>query len=289
MKESSHSVFVIFLLFIGTLAVVSLSVRGWNYYLTPVDERPFRPDYSDMRPSGNFSHALGIFGSLMIIVGVATYSTRKRVRSLSNLGRLSGWLNFHIFLCLLGPILVVFHTTFKQGGIAAISLWTMLSVVGSGVVGRFLYVQIPRNRMGAELSADEINREIDRLAGILNANPIGVSLVRMIDGSMQSVEAPRSLFEMTRTLLVLERMKGTVRRRIHAMVKQSDLSRTVAHDLSNAAMSRASLLQKSVALTQVERVFYYWHIIHFPFSIIMFVTLAAHVAVTLALGYTWIF
>jgi len=84
-------------------------------------------------------------------------------------------------------------------------------------------------------------------------------------------------------------MKGTVRRRIHAMVKQSNLARSVGQDLSTAAMARASLLQKSVALTQVERVFYYWHIIHFPFSIIMFVTLAAHVAVTLALGYTWIF
>jgi hypothetical protein len=39
----------------------------------------------------------------------------------------------------------------------------------------------------------------------------------------------------------------------------------------------------------VERGFYYWHAIHFPFSIIMFLTLAAHVTVAILLGYTWIF
>ena len=144
-----------------------LFIQQLRQNLTPLAERPFREDYGTMKPSGNYSHGLGIVGSLMIIIGVTTYSTRKRVRRLWNIGRLSLWLEFHIFLCLLGPILVVYHTTFKAGGIASITLWTMLSVVASGVIGRFLYVQIPRNMKGAELTEQEIAGELDRLAEIV--------------------------------------------------------------------------------------------------------------------------
>jgi hypothetical protein len=142
----AHKVFVAFLFITSISAVLVIGVRGFHYYATPIPQRPFLADYETMKPSGTYSHGLGIIGSTMIIVGVTMYSTRKRVRALWNLGKLSRWLEVHIFLCLLGPILVLFHTTFKAGGIAAVSLWCMLSVAASGVVGRFLYVQIPRNR-----------------------------------------------------------------------------------------------------------------------------------------------
>jgi len=44
-----------------------------------------------------------------------------------------------------------------------------------------------------------------------------------------------------------------------------------------------------VLLTQMERLFFYWHAVHLPFTVIMFITLAAHVIVTVLLGYRWIF
>ena len=273
----------------GSLAVVSLAARGWNYYLTPLAERPFREDYGTMKPSGNYSHGLGIVGSLMIIIGVTTYSTRKRVRRLWNIGRLSLWLEFHIFLCLLGPILVVYHTTFKAGGIASITLWTMLSVVASGVIGRFLYVQIPRNMKGAELTEQEIAGELDRLAAALLASPLGLSLIRMIDKEFENIAKPTTLSETFSLLAHLERIKFTTRNKIREMISRSRVSGELADQLRSAATARASLVQKSLILNQVERLFYYWHVIHFPFSIIMFVTLAAHVAVVIALGYTWMF
>ena len=125
--------------------MVALNFHGMEYYTTPMEERPFHDDHDTIKPSGYFSHGLGILGTVLIIIGVTMYSTRKRIRALWKIGRLSRWLEFHIFLCLLGPILVVYHTTFKAGGIAAISLWCMISVAASGVVGRFLYVLIPRN------------------------------------------------------------------------------------------------------------------------------------------------
>ncbi|MEZ4987706.1 MAG: hypothetical protein R2795_22200 [Saprospiraceae bacterium] len=65
-------------------------------------------------------------------------------------------MEFHIFLCTLGPVMILFHTAFKFGGIVSISFWSMVIVVASGVIGRFIYVQIPRTIEGRELSLAEL-------------------------------------------------------------------------------------------------------------------------------------
>jgi len=129
----SHQFFGLFLLLLALTAVIALTLNGYDYYAASASERAFMPEHKEMRPSGAYSHGLGVIGATMIIVGVAMYSTRKRARALRDVGKLSVWLEVHIVLCLLGPILVIYHTTFKSGGIAAISLWTMLSVAASGI------------------------------------------------------------------------------------------------------------------------------------------------------------
>jgi hypothetical protein len=72
------------------------------------------------------------------------------------LGKLENWLEFHIFLCALGPIMVLFHTAYKFGGIVAVSFWSMVAVFLSGIIGRFIYLQIPRSIEGRELSLNDV-------------------------------------------------------------------------------------------------------------------------------------
>ena len=289
MKNVSHIAFISFLVLVSLIALFVLSLRGWSYYFTPLELRPFLPEYSTMKPSGNYSHGLGIIGSLMVITGVTMYSTRKRIRAFWNIGKLSRWLEVHIFLCLLGPILIVYHTTFKAGGIAAISLWSMLSVVGSGLVGRFLYVQIPRNLNGSELTMEEISNEMERLGKLLQAYPVGILLSSMIDKSFATIRKPETLPETFAAIVRLERLKGQTRTKMREILSWNKISPDVATRLRTAALARAALTQKSLVLIQIERLFFLWHAIHLPFTIIMFITLATHVAVGILLGYRWIF
>ena len=69
---------------------------------------------------------------------------------------LKHWLEFHIFLCTVGPILVLYHTSFKFGGIVSVSFWSMVLVVLSGIVGRFIYIQIPRTIQGKEIDMQDL-------------------------------------------------------------------------------------------------------------------------------------
>ena len=283
-----NRVFIIFLLIVGLTAFVGVGLHGVEYYFTSVSERAFRQDYAEMKPSSTFSHGLGILGACMITVGVATYSSRKRIRKLWNIGKLSSWLEFHIFLCLVGPILIIYHTTFKAGGIAAICLWSMLSVAASGIVGRFLYVLIPRNRKGSELSANQINEEFDRLGGALRESDLGSNLLKLVDSHFAVVRRPTTLAETITTYLRLIRVKSRAKRTAKRLLAESKLPHYVARRLYRAASARASLIQRSIILLEVEKLFYYWHAIHLPFTIMMFVTLAVHVGVAIWLGYRWI-
>ena len=284
----AHRVFVLFLIVVSLTAILAVGFHGAAYYLTPVHLRPFRADYETMKPSGDYSHGLGIIGASLIIIGVSTYSTRKRMRMLWKLGKLSRWLEFHITVCLLGPILVIFHTTFKAGGVASISLWTMLSVAASGVIGRFLYVQIPRNIQGGELTATQIDGELDRLGTVLSSTPVGAAMMKGIDERFSAYRRPETLTQAIGGFFHLHSIRKSVKSSVIQYVRQGALSRHQARQLYKTAAARALLLQKTLALSQVEKLFYYWHAVHLPFTVIMFLTLAAHVVVTVLLGYRWI-
>jgi len=138
------------------LTFAVLARMGYTYYHLPIEERFFNADHMLLKPGGIWGHAYGIFGTLFIILGIVLYMMRKRMRSMARFGVLKYWLEFHIFLCTLGPILVLYHTSFKFGGLVAVSFWSMVAVFASGIIGRFIYIQIPHSDDGRELSLEEV-------------------------------------------------------------------------------------------------------------------------------------
>ncbi|MCP6726220.1 hypothetical protein NL526_29605, partial [Klebsiella pneumoniae] len=79
-----------------------------------------------------------------------------RIGWLNRLGSARHWLDFHVILGLTAPVIIAFHASFKFHGIAGVAFWIMLSVAVSGVVGRYVYAQIPRSLSSAELSLKEL-------------------------------------------------------------------------------------------------------------------------------------
>ncbi len=137
-----------------------LVAYGWDYYATPLVERPHHELYWELKPGGVLGRTYGIAGaSLMSLMMV--YSLRKRLRIFRKLGQLRGWLDFHIYCGVMGPLLIVLHSSLKVTGIVALSFWSMVLVAASGVVGRYLYLQIPRRRSGDAMSLAEAEQAAD--------------------------------------------------------------------------------------------------------------------------------
>jgi hypothetical protein len=247
--------------------------------------------YDRWNPAGKVGHGLGIIGSAMMIGGVILYASRKRVRAMRQMGKLKHWLEFHIFLCLLGPALVLFHTTFKFGGLVSISFWSMVAVVLSGIIGRYIYTQIPRGISGNALSMDELQKENDEYERALTADfHLDSETLAMINGISRS-DFDRKKEKDMQALIGLIRDDFARRshlRRIRARLASTGVPHDRIHDIVSIAKKKSLLLRKIAFLSTAQRLFHYWHVVHQPFSIIMFVILVIHVVVTVTLGYRWI-
>jgi hypothetical protein len=150
--------------------LIKLSIDGYQFYQTPLELRFYHPDYKSLNASGTLGHGYGIIGTIIISIGVFGYIYAKKTLRFEKFVRLKYLLEFHIFLCTIGPILILFHTTFKFGGIVSVGFWSMVLVVLSGVVGRYIYVQIPRSLDGKALGMREIEAQIHSIADEFGSN-----------------------------------------------------------------------------------------------------------------------
>jgi hypothetical protein len=127
-----------------------------------------------------FGHTIGIIGFVMMLMTETLYSLRKRSR-LASWGRLSTWLKFHIFMGLVGPYMVLLHTSWKFNGLAGATTLLTIIIVVSGFIGRYIFTRIPRTLDGLEIEgalSQEALRRARQLMALWHTIhiPIGIAL-----------------------------------------------------------------------------------------------------------------
>jgi hypothetical protein len=127
-----------------------------------------------------FGHGLGILGFILMLMTETLYSLRKRSRSV-RWGRMSSWLQIHIFTGLVGPYMVLLHTSWKFNGLAGASTLLTVIIVVSGFIGRYIFTRIPRTLDGMEIEgslSQEALKQARRLMALWHTIhiPIGMAL-----------------------------------------------------------------------------------------------------------------
>jgi hypothetical protein len=97
-----------------------------------------------------FGHLLGILGFILMLLTEILYSIRKRSQT-AQWGSMASWLQFHIFTGLIGPYMVLLHSSWKFNGLAGATTLLTIIIVISGFIGRYIYTQIPRSLDGVEI------------------------------------------------------------------------------------------------------------------------------------------
>lgn len=289
MSQLGHKIYISTLIAIVLLVTGYLCYRGFSYYSTGIEERFYHPDYNTFKASGVVGHGLGIIGTLLILIGVFSYIARKRYKFLARFGRLKYWLEFHIFLCSLGPIMILFHTTFKFGGIVSISFWSMVAVVASGVIGRFIYIQIPRTIEGRELSLNEVKQMKGDVGEILRTSyAIDEKSINTILDSTKEAGSQRGGNLFTRMVSGYTANKRTLRK-VKKILRSNQMSGKEMRKVIKVVANEMSLNSRIARLQTMQQLFKYWHVAHLPFAIIMLIIMVIHVVVTVTFGATWIF
>jgi hypothetical protein len=289
MTQLAHRIYIGILVGIGFAVFVFLVYWGYGYYSTGLTERPFHTDHQILKPSGPIGHGLGILGTLLILIGVFSYIGRKRKIFLPRFGALKYWLEFHIFLCSVGPVLVLFHTAFKFGGIVSISFWSMVAVVLSGIIGRFIYIQIPRTIQGRELNLTEIQQLKDSMSEKLKLKyQLNEELVTQLQQVTTHIR-PEEEASFWKVMKQNREYRQAMLRSTKELINRSQLKGRDRAGVLKLIRNEIVIQSRISRLKTMQTLFRYWHVAHLPFALIMLVIMVIHVAITISFGYRWIF
>jgi hypothetical protein len=127
-----------------------------------------------------FGHGIGIIGFILMLMTETLYSLRKRSRSVK-WGKMASWLQSHIFMGLVGPFMVLLHSSWKFNGLAGVSFLLTVIIVISGFIGRYIFTRIPRTMEGLEIEgtlSQEALKQARQLMALWHTIhiPIGVAL-----------------------------------------------------------------------------------------------------------------
>jgi hypothetical protein len=282
------------------LAIVSnlaIFFYGFDYYKLASVDRPFSPKHHMLRPSGPIGLYLGFVG-VALFVGIFLYPIRKHWPWLGQIGKTRHWLDIHVLMGLTAPFIVAFHSTLKFKGIAGMAFWIMFAVSASGVVGRYLYAQIPRKVTTAELSMKELQELQEGLSQQLAAQRVLPeadlrALLRMPDAN-RVARLPIVVALVYMMILDVIRFFRVARLRRHALGFGRSLSAlagflpTGHRELEraiHAAAEEAALSKRVLFLSRSQKVFHLWHVVHKPFSYAFAVLALLHIGLQFVLGY----
>jgi hypothetical protein len=265
----------------AALAVAVLFVLGGlEYYGTPAAVRGYAAAHALLRPSGPIGQSFGLLGALFMLMPFLYMARKRSVRGLRG-GSLKAWLEAHLFCGIVGPVLITFHTSFKFNGIVSAAYWSMVIVVLSGFVGRYLYVRIPRSIRGAELTRAELDARADEIGAELTAALPDARLAAPLQaldppagGALPAVDFLFGEIALSRRLRGLDRQ-----------LKEEGLPAGLRARVLRLVADRSVLLRRTRHLHRTKKLFDLWHVFHMPLVHVMWLIVAVHVAITLYLGY----
>jgi hypothetical protein len=277
---------------IALIIAFPLAITAWGfaYYAAPPGGRVRSPLHALLKPSGSVGLALGVVAFLLFLF-LWLYPLRKSVRWLAWTGAVGAWLRIHILAGIAIPLLAAVHAGWRFDGLIGLGYASMLLVALSGVVGRYLYVRIPRSKSGLELSREEVANErrtlITEIAVTTGEDPIAVE--RILSPAAASGATPQGPLATLGRLVRDDWERRATLRRLRRRWSQAApngarLDRRTVSSLLGLARRELGLAQQLQALEATRRVFALWHVVHRPFAILALLAVVVHVVVAIAIG-----
>jgi hypothetical protein len=233
------------------------------------------------KPGEGLGYNLGLAGGLMMLT-LLLYSARKHLPFMQRLGKLKYWFRIHMTLGVLGPILVLFHTTFRLASInASVAFYCMLLVAGSGLVGRFVYTRIHKGLYGSRSTLKEAHEELAGSSGDIKSKlhffPKVENKIKKFE--YEALEKKRGFlagvwfflsFDVRRILLAW-------RCKRYIYLKLGSGKHELAQEASNLVAQYLVRIQTVAQFKKFEQIFSAWHVLHIPLMYMMVATAIFHV------------
>lgn len=221
----------------------------------------------------------GYVGTALMTLSMA-YLIQRRFGWFKRTATNQFWLDVHLMTGIVGPLFIALHSALRLTTWVSIPFWSMVAVVVSGTIGRYLYTLVPALTSRHDLAILENRRAITELAA---AYPAASDYAYQVM-EREAARAERSweigLVPLLAYVLVDDLRRMYTRRRDRRVLRglsTRKLARQLAARIDRVVFyeRRKELAPRSKALLKS------WKRVHIPFSIVMFVTMLVHIAVAL--------
>jgi hypothetical protein len=246
-------------------------------------------------PRRGIGYALGIIGGSMMLL-LLLYSARKHVRWLKFLGPTVSWFRYHMLLGVLGPLCILYHANFGLGATNSnVALFSMLTVAGSGLIGRYIYARIHHGLYGSKLSLGELKTGAEGLrahSGAFGFLPQLVSKLESTENKLLAAGPHLPVLGIAKLAVVALlsiasrwQLRGYVRRGLRAAAKNSPVIAAERKRLRRTAFTyidkRLAATRRVAGFQSYERLFSLWHALHIP---LLFILIAAGIVHVIAVN-----
>ena len=267
---------------------VALSAFGFIVFVLTAAWFSWDEQYSIVGDADS-AYNYGLVGGIMMLV-ILVYALRKRLRSLSRLGDIRYWYYFHFILGIVGPVLIILHTSFGirsiNGGVA---LFAMLIVVFSGFIGRYIYTRASYGLRTHEQDLQVMQKHISD--GVLQSKLPALQLVEshIKEFTDHALRAPGGVDDIVKGIFTMRLQASFVYRRINTELTRTMISLARAERWSVSDL-KAHLVQERILLRghltaaakigkfqAFEKLAGRWRLLHVPLLYLLVLSGLAHV------------
>lgn len=254
-----------------------LSLQFFLLMQEPGMLRDFAIDKVDFRPGWQLALWAGYLGTGLMTVA-SIYPIWRRVRFFRFIASNTMWFDFHLMAGTVGPLFIVLHAANKLDNWVSAAFWSMIIVVISGFIGRYLYTQVPDLLNGRELEELDHERAMSRLR---RNHPYGAAEAdAILNAHRHKAEYIARRAGIIRTLfwILMEDMRRPFRwmGRRNAF-KRTGVPRNVVKELS-ARVGRMMIIdRRRVIVPRAQLLLHSWKKVHVPFTLIMVVISLVHI------------
>lgn len=222
----------------------------------------------------------GVIGTALMIIA-AIYPVFRRIKLFRWMASNTMWFDFHLMAGVVGPMFVILHSALRLDTWVSAALWSMVIVVVSGLLGRYLYTQVPALSSGVELE------ELDHERAFQRARPRLTVPMAEIDRELAIQRARAQAVAMSPSVLRalwwlifqdLGRIPSTIARR--GRLAQLGVDRRARKDLARRAARMIAIARRQVVAPKAQLLLHSWKKVHVPFTLILTGFAAVHIWVS---------
>ncbi|MBS0243297.1 MAG: hypothetical protein JSS20_14045, partial [Proteobacteria bacterium] len=228
----------------------------------------------------------------LMMLAVLLYPLRKSWRRLHRLGAMRSWFAAHMMLGVVGPTLVVLHSNFSlRSTNATVAMMVMLTVVVSGLVGRYVYGQIHIGLSGPRADVDELLADIGMMREAFSGE---LETTAHLNTQLKFYEDWAESFRKSRLgglkALIFMGVQGKPQQRQLKSEAMALLAARALRDGWDAGLlqRRSKTLEAGLAtyfrsirrvttLHFFNRVFHLWHVLHMPLYLLLILVTIGHI------------